>query len=88
MPQSLTKLMRAHRQLSRVSILRRLFELREALGAREGRADASLSLVSMVTDVLIRGWGGLVYWLSYCTPAVSPTKRAAKRPAVLRTLEA
>lgn len=58
MPQSLTKLMRAHRQLSRASILRRLFVLREALGAREGRADAALSLVSMVTDVLIRGWGG------------------------------
>lgn len=58
MPQSLTKLMRAHHQLSRVSILRRLFELSEAVGAREGRADASLSLVSMVTDVLNRGWGG------------------------------
>lgn len=49
-------------------------------GAREGRADASLSLVSMATDVLNRGFGGggLVYWLSYCTPAVSPTKRGCK----------
>lgn len=50
--------MRAHHQLSRVSTLRSLFELSQAVGAREGSANASLSLVSMVTDVLNRAWEG------------------------------
>lgn len=58
-PQSLTKLMCGRHRLSRVSILRRLFEPSKAVGAREGRADASLSPVSMTTDILNRGCGGV-----------------------------